>query len=73
MGCLGVPCLTCINASGLRWRKLDSDTLHTMPKPIPKSVLVLVALPQELDADLLQGSATVCYTGVGKVNAAYAT
>jgi len=37
------------------------------------AVLVLVALPQELDATLLGPHATVCYTGVGKVNAAYAT
>jgi adenosylhomocysteine nucleosidase len=44
-----------------------------MPKPVSNSVLVLVALPQELDAALLQGRATVCYTDVGKVNAAYAT
>ena len=39
----------------------------------PGAVLVLVALPQELDAALLGAHATVCYTGVGKVNAAYAT
>ena len=40
---------------------------------VPSSVLILVALPQELDAALLVNHATVCYTGVGKVNAAYAT
>jgi adenosylhomocysteine nucleosidase len=36
------------------------------------NVLVLVALPQELDAALLGERALVRYTGVGKVNAAYA-
>lgn len=38
----------------------------------PSAVLVLVALPQELDAALLGPHAIVQYTGVGKVNAAYA-
>jgi adenosylhomocysteine nucleosidase len=36
------------------------------------AILVLVALPQELDAALLGPHALVRYTGVGKVNAAYA-
>lgn len=35
-------------------------------------VLVVVALPQELDAAVLGARAIVHYTGVGKVNAAYA-
>lgn len=43
-----------------------------MQKIDPATVLVLVALPQELDAALLGPRARVCYTGVGKVNAAYA-
>jgi adenosylhomocysteine nucleosidase len=37
------------------------------------TVLVLVALPQELDAALLGAQAAVYYTGVGKINAAYVT
>lgn len=44
--------------------------MHTFP---PSAVLVLVALPQELDAALLGPHAIVQYTGVGKVNAAYVT
>ena len=42
-----------------------------MPPLVSRTVLVLVALPQELDADLLGPQAIVHYTGVGKVNAAY--
>ena len=44
-----------------------------MPQSLPRSTLILVALPQELDAALLGPDVKVCYTGVGKVNAAYAT
>ncbi len=39
---------------------------------VSRALLVLVALPQEFDAALLGAQAMVCYTGVGKVNAAYA-
>jgi len=42
--------------------------MHTLA---PSAILVLVALPQELDAALLGPHALVRYTGVGKVNAAY--
>ena len=38
---------------------------------VSHTVLVLVALPQELDAARLGPQAIVHYTGVGKVNAAY--
>ena len=36
-------------------------------------IAIAVALPQELDSDLLEGAAQVFYTGVGKVNATMAT
>lgn len=36
-------------------------------------IAIAVALPQELDSALLQGTAQVFYTGVGKVNAGLAT
>ena len=36
-------------------------------------IAIAVALPQELDSALVQGTAQVFYTGVGKVNATLAT
>lgn len=73
--CLRTGDLLCHSGNKVRTycRNFLDGTVYTMPLSLPSTTLILVALPQELDAALLGAHATVCYTGVGKVNAAYAT